>query len=156
MLTFREITEDKAYWHPYLYLADDAHEDVRQYAEQGFLFVFEDSGEPVGVMLLIPQNAAVLEIKNIGLLDKARGKGFGRQMIEVAIETAKDRGYRTLEVGTANSSIDNLIFYQKVGFRMAAVKQNYFVKYDPPVYENGIYGKDMIVFRMELVSSEKE
>ena len=53
-------------------------------------------------------------------------------------------------VGTANSSIDNIAFYQKLGFRMAEIKRDFFKAYPTPIFENGIRALDMIVFEKEL------
>jgi hypothetical protein len=53
-------------------------------------------------------------------------------------------------VGTANSSIGNLAFYQRVGFRMDHVRKDYFSYYREPRYENGIQIRDLLVFRREL------
>lgn len=53
-------------------------------------------------------------------------------------------------VGTANSSIGNLAFYQKVGFRITEVKKDFFSKYPEPIFENGIQALDMIMFEKNL------
>ncbi|RIO99278.1 GNAT family N-acetyltransferase, partial [Staphylococcus gallinarum] len=46
---------------------------------------------------------------------------------------------------TGNSSIGQLAFYQKAGFRIVAVEMNYFVNnYEDPIYENGILCRDLI------------
>jgi hypothetical protein len=53
-------------------------------------------------------------------------------------------------VGTTNSSIDNIAFYQKLGFRMAEIKRDFFKAYLTPIFENGIRALDKIVFKKEL------
>jgi len=50
-------------------------------------------------------------------------------------------------VGTANSSLENIAFYQKCGFRMDHVRRDYFVYVQPPVIQNGIVMRDMLVLR---------
>lgn len=52
-----------------------------------------------------------------------------------------------LLVGTANASLENIAFYQKCGFRLYAVRQNYFDYIQPPIMEHGIPIKDMLVMR---------
>ncbi len=59
-------------------------------------------------------------------------------------------GARTLLVGTANCSLDNIAFYQKCGFRMLAVKRGYFDYIQPPIVEHGIRMRDMIVFSYDV------
>jgi hypothetical protein len=53
-------------------------------------------------------------------------------------------------VGTGNSSIGNIIFYQKCGFRMDHVRKDYFWYYREPVFENGLRVRDMLVFRYDV------
>ena len=49
-------------------------------------------------------------------------------------------------MGTANSALDNIAFYQKCGFRMSAVKRDFFDYIQPRQREHGIEMRDMIVF----------
>jgi ribosomal protein S18 acetylase RimI-like enzyme len=58
-------------------------------------------------------------------------------------------GGRSLLVGTANSSLDNIAFYQKCGFRMYEIRRDYFAYIQPPVLEYGILLRDMLVFRYD-------
>ena len=66
-------------------------------------------------------------------------------MISHALEKAKDQGFQTLEVGTGNSSIAQLAFYQKCGFRITGVDRDFFTEhYEEELSENGILCRDMI------------
>lgn len=56
---------------------------------------------------------------------------------------------RRLVVGTANSTLDNIAFYQRCGFRMYAVKRDYFAYIQPAIVEDGIVMRDNIVFSYE-------
>jgi GNAT superfamily N-acetyltransferase len=84
------------------------------------------------------------EIRYLAVAGGERGKGLGRQIV-AAIQADLPVG-RTLLVGTANSALDNIAFYQKCGFRMYAVKRDHFDYIRPPLAENGIVVRDMIVF----------
>jgi hypothetical protein len=66
------------------------------------------------------------------------------------VEEARRRGKQQVLVGTANSSISNIAFYQKCGFRMDHIRPDYFWYYDPPRYEHGLQIRDMLVFRYDL------
>lgn len=57
-----------------------------------------------------------------------------------------------VELGTGNSSIDNLAFYQKMGFEMTALWLNYFAEqgYDSDLMEDGIACKHMLRFEYLL------
>ncbi len=90
------------------------------------------------------------EIMELAIAPERQGQGFGRELVAWLIAEAKRRRKKTLLVGTANSSIGNIAFYQKCGLRMDHVRRDYFRYYRRPVYENGIQIRDMLVFRYDL------
>jgi ribosomal protein S18 acetylase RimI-like enzyme len=94
------------------------------------------------------------EIIELAVAPQMHGQGYGRRMIHAIIELARQRGKQQLIVGTANSSIGNLAFYQKCGFRMESVRRDYFWYYREPVYEDGIRIRDMLMFSYDLVPDE--
>ncbi|MBJ4025620.1 GNAT family N-acetyltransferase, partial [Salmonella enterica subsp. enterica serovar Derby] len=78
-------------------------------------------------------------------------KGIGRQLVMHAIETAKAQGFKTIEIGTGNSSIGPLALYQKCGFRITGIDRNFFLRhYEKPIYENGMRCIDMIRLSLDL------
>jgi ribosomal protein S18 acetylase RimI-like enzyme len=79
-----------------------------------------------------------------------QGRGYGKLTIARLIDEARYRSVKSIRVGTANSSIGNIIFYQKCGFRMDSVRKSYFDYFPAPVYENDIQIQDMLVFRLEI------
>lgn len=87
------------------------------------------------------------EIIYIAVTPDLRGRGYGKAMIEALFAEMRQRGIHALLVGTANSSLENIAFYQKCGFRLYAVRQNYFDYIQPPIMEHGIPIKDMLVMR---------
>lgn len=90
------------------------------------------------------------EIRYIAVAPSMRGKGYGKAMIAALLEEARRRGIHALLVGTATCSFDNLAFYQKCGFRMDHVRQDYFAYIQPPIMENGIPLRDMVMLRYDL------
>ncbi len=63
----------------------------------------------------------------------------------------RERGYHRIIVGTGNSSIDNLAFYQKLGFRFRSVVRDFFtLHYPEPIFEHGIQWCDMIILDLDL------
>jgi GNAT superfamily N-acetyltransferase len=90
------------------------------------------------------------EIMELAVAPDRHGQGIGHQIVAWLIEEARKRGKRTMLVGTANSSIDNIAFYQKVGFRMDHVRKDYFRYYSEPIFEDGIQIRDMLVFSYNL------
>jgi GNAT superfamily N-acetyltransferase len=110
-------------------------------------------GQPVAAATVQWRNDPA-EIIELAVAPQMHGQGYGRRMIHAIIELARQRGKQQLIVGTANSSIGNLAFYQKCGFRMESVRRDYFWYYGEPVYENGIRIRDMLVFRYDLNEDE--
>jgi NAD(P)H-dependent FMN reductase/GNAT superfamily N-acetyltransferase len=89
------------------------------------------------------------EILYLGVDAAVRGRGLGRRLLQHAKDLLPSYGRRLL-VGTATSSLDNLAFYQRCGFRMSAVKQDHFDYVEPGTEEYGIPLRDMIVFEFEI------
>jgi ribosomal protein S18 acetylase RimI-like enzyme len=87
------------------------------------------------------------EIIYMAVADQLRGRGYGKAMIEALFDEMRQRGVSALLVGTANSSLENIAFYQKCGFRLHSVRQNYFDYIQPPITEHGIPVRDMLVMR---------
>lgn len=125
--------------------ADPSEELVRAYAAFGYCYIAEHGGERVGTYVLVPLNKTTIEIKNIALATSARGKGYGKELLKHALAEAQRMGFERVEIGTGNSSIDQLALYQKLGFRMVAIDRDFFIRHYPePIFENGIQCRDMI------------
>ncbi|MBV6683379.1 GNAT family N-acetyltransferase [Bacillus sp. JRC01] len=146
-----EHQKERSAFVPLLMLADESEAAVRSYLEDGEVYTFSYNGEIVGIMLIVELDSTIIEIKNMAVVASFRGQGIGRQMIESIEKKVRNSRYRTILVGTSNSSIGNLMFYQKCGFRFEAIKKDFFLDYPEPFYENGIRGLDMVMLKKELV-----
>ncbi|MBD1380736.1 GNAT family N-acetyltransferase [Bacillus sp. IB182487] len=134
-----------------LLLADESEEMINSYIHKGsFLILEENNQQAVGVILLLHEDDKTIEIKNISILEQFQGKGLGRLLIKHTEERVKLQGVERLIVGTANSSIGNIAFYQKLGFRMYDIRKDFFLDYPEIIYENGIQAQDMIMFKKLL------
>jgi ribosomal protein S18 acetylase RimI-like enzyme len=143
-------TDPAPYW-DMLLLADPSKALVEAYLEDGKLYVAEWDDVVLGVFILMPLDDPKWELKNIAVAEEWQGKGVGKALIKAAINTARDLGAEVLEVGTGNSSLGPLAFYQKAGFRMQRIAKNYFtLNYDEPIFENGIQCRDMLILSQEL------
>src|SRR6266700_1640235 len=89
------------------------------------------------------------EILYIAVAATLRGQGYGKQIIRALQDELYKRGGRSLLVGTANASLENIAFYQKCGFRMFEIRHDYFAYIQPPVLEHGIQLRDMLVLRYD-------
>jgi len=92
------------------------------------------------------------EIAVLGVAPDCRGVGVGQSVVAQIAEEAKRRQVESLLVGTSSIAIDNILFYQKCGFRMSHVRRNYFDEVYPEINVEwrGIKLHDMIVFDYDL------
>jgi ribosomal protein S18 acetylase RimI-like enzyme len=133
-------------------LLRDADEDMARISQavethSGYLAYVNDV--LIGAAV-IEWEAETSEILYIAVDSAVRGKGYGKAFIAWIMEEARRRSVKALIVGTANSSLENIAFYQKCGFRIDSVRKDYFDYFSAPVYDNGIQLRDMLVFRCEL------
>ena len=113
------------------------------------VYRMDEDGKLVGAATL-RWNKEPVEIIELAIAEDRHQQGLGRRLIEYLIAEARRRGKPELFVGTANSSIGNILFYQKCGFRMDHIRKDYFWYHQPPDYENGLQVRDLLVFRYGL------
>lgn len=131
--------------------ADPSIDSVNEYICRGdcYLAYYED--RVIGVYILINTRPHTIEIINISVDKRYQGRGIGKLLIYNAINVAKEYKAKVLEVGTGNSSISQLAFYQKCGFRIVGVEKDFFTKYyEEKIVENGIECRDMIRLNLDL------
>ena len=154
-IEIQELQEDQPAPMGLLTLADPSVELINAYLIPGSCFVAMLGEEMVGAMVLTEFDQFTLEIKNIAVKEAYQGKGIGKQLLQFAEEFGTGQGYKTLRVGTGNSSISQLALYQKQGFEITGVIKDFFLThYDQALYENGIQCKHMIVLAKPLVISK--
>lgn len=125
--------------------ADPSEELVREYCSNGFVYEAAVDDELMGVYVLLPLTDGIVEIKNIAVAEDARGQGYGKRLIQHALSEAERLGFGHVEIGTGNSSADQLMLYQKCGFRIDSIDRDFFLRnYPEPIFENGIQCRDMI------------
>ena len=150
-MNIRKIGKNENLPFELLLLADPSRDYILEYVENGVIFVAEIEQQIIGVYVLLPTSPEIIELMNIAVREDYQGLGIGKQLVMDAVKVARSKGYITLEVGTGNSSIRQLILYQKCGFRMIGVDTDFFVKHYPKViFENGIQCVDMIRLARKL------
>jgi predicted N-acetyltransferase YhbS len=143
---------------PLLLLADDSEQQVRGYMQKGTLFVAEDEGREVGIVLAIPvdssdANNSEIELKAVAVEAASHNQGIGQRMLALVLPALEERGFTRVVLGTGNSGIGQIAFYQKAGFRMWKIERDVFSAergYPPGLEENGIPLRDMIWLDREL------
>ena len=144
-----QVGERYAYME-YLLLADESEEVVSNYIHEGDMFAIYVNQHVAGVALLSFLSEEVVELKNLAIDETYRGKGMGKSVIQEICSIYEQRGLGKIVVGTANSSIANIAFYQKVGFRIFDIKKGFFLGYPEPIFEDGIRALDMLMFERGL------
>ncbi|WP_163856369.1 GNAT family N-acetyltransferase [Paenibacillus elgii] len=134
-----------------LLLADPSPSLVEEYIQRGQCYVAKAEELILGVYVLLPTRPETVEIVNVAVDERHQGQGIGKKLVNHAIETARQLGYKTIEIGTGNSSIGQLALYQKCGFRMTWIDKDFFIRhYDEPIYENGMQVIDMVRLSQDL------
>ncbi len=134
-----------------LLLADPSKPIVEDYLARGSCYTASLAGECVGVFVLLRTRPETMEIVNVAVREDQQGRGIGKKLVQKALEAARELNAKTVEIGTGNSSLQQLGLYQKCGFRMVGVDTDFFVRhYEEPIFENGIPCRDMIRLRLEL------
>ena len=141
----RKLQPDEAPPMDLLLLADPSRKIIEAYLTRAECFVMENQNQLIGAYVLLPTRPETIELVNIAVQENFQNKGIGKQLIRHALERAKEQGFQMLEVGTGNSSIAQLAFYQKCGFRITGVDKDFFIEhYEEELMENGIPCRDMI------------
>ncbi len=118
------------------------------------IYRMDEADVPVGAATMRWRKAPC-EIIELAIAPERQGQGLGKRFVQWLIGEARRRGKTEMLVGTANSSIDNIVFYQKCGFRMHEVRRDYFWYHKQPLFEDGLPVLDMIVFRYDLEDSDR-
>lgn len=160
-LTIRRLTPGEPPPWELLLLADPSRPRVETYLAAGRCYVAAPAEAPpgemragdaiIGVFVLAATGARVYELMNIAVAERWQGRGWGKQLVHAAIAEARRLGAASLEVGTGNSSLQQLALYQKCGFRIVGVERDFFKEgYGAEIYENGIRCLDMIRLSLSL------
>jgi ribosomal protein S18 acetylase RimI-like enzyme len=95
--------------------------------ENNELVVVEQNGEIVGTLQLtfIPsisfQGGKRAQIESVRVAASARGQGIGKTMFEWAIQRAREKNCRMIQLSTNNDRADAQRFYENLGFKASHV-----------------------------------
>ena len=150
-INIRLLSNDEAFPYDLLLLADPYMEMLNVYLNRQYTYVGELNGNAVAVYVLYPIDDTTIEIKNLAVAEEYHNKGIGQKMLAHADTVAKQLGYTTFIIGTGNCGFGQLYLYQKHGFEMYEIRQNFFVDHYPePIWENGIQCKHMVMLKKSL------
>ncbi len=143
-----QVLEDKKQYLDLLLLADEQEDMIDRYLERGTMYVLDDNGIKAECVVT-NENDGILEIKNIAVLPKYQGMGYGKALIEWIKKEYKESN-SILQVGTGDSPT-TIPFYEKCGFKKSHTIKNFFIdNYDHPIIEGGIQLTDMVYLQQKL------
>ena len=150
-MTTKLLQKDEPIPYELLLLSDETVEAINKYITDSEIYSLEIEDISVGIYALYELNKDEIEIKNIAVSEDFQRKGIGMFLLQDAIERAKKKGYKTIIIGTAETSVYQLKLYQRAGFQQFDIKKDFFLEnYVEPIFEDGILLKDMIMLKMEL------
>lgn len=150
-IIIRELSSEEDIPYDLLLLADPEKEVIDEYLKSSWVYVAILNDIAIGAYVLYALSNSSVEIKNIAVKEEHQNKGIGKMLLHDAIRGAKEKGFQSICIGTANSSIAQLYLYQKAGFEITAIKRNFFIdNYALPIYENDIQAKHMIMLSKEI------
>jgi len=125
--------------------ADPSKRLVEDYLARSFCFEASKNKQFVGIIVLLPTRAKVLEIVNLAVKEDFRNQKVGQTLISFALTFARKNRYDVVEIGTGSTGFSQLYLYQKCGFRMTHIDSDFFIRhYQEPIFENNLQLKDMV------------
>ena len=91
--------------------------DLEQFYRPGWFAVLEWEGQIVGSVGLLPVAEGVLELRKMYLRRAYRGRGWGRLLLERALQEASRLGARKITLGTATALVEAIALYKQFGFQ---------------------------------------
>ncbi|MFG1914810.1 GNAT family N-acetyltransferase [Micromonospora sp. NPDC048898] len=89
----------------------------------GDVLIVRDGAEIIGCVALVRSSDDVFELSKMTVAPAARGKGLGRQLIEAAIERARQLGATTLFLGSNTRLANAVHLYEATGFQHVSPDQ---------------------------------
>jgi GNAT superfamily N-acetyltransferase len=112
---------------PLFRLADDSSLAIDRSIELGVVQVCSIGGEVVGHAQIVQGQAAEeWELKSLAVEPSHRRQGIGGRLVQASLVYAREHGAKRMVVGTSTADLDNLRFYQRLGFRMVSIERDAF------------------------------
>ena len=134
-------------------LADDSEQELRTYRDQGDVFAIFDGGDLVGHALMYDHGGGTFELKSLAVRKDRQGRGLGSRLLREALAALARRGVSRVTLATGAADVSNLRFYQRLGFRFAAIERDWFTPergYPAGLEVDGIPLLDRVWLDLEL------
>lgn len=151
-LTFRRIGTDDTIPYELLLLADETIEAINQYIFTSEVYLLNNGDQDIAVIALHENSTTEIELKNIAVIETWRNKGIGSILVDKAKELATEKHYTSLLVGTSDTGLQQIRFYEKNGFIKKGIRKDFFIENYPfPIYENGVQMRDMVMLEFLII-----
>ena len=90
-------------------------DDYHQVVQEDLVYVIEDEGEIVGVVVMKNVKGELL-LDNVAVLPSRQGEGIGRRLVVHAESEARRLGRRQLDLYTHESMTENISMYVRYGY----------------------------------------
>ena len=88
-----------------------------QYASpQGCILLAKDSDQVMGCVALRPLEDGICEMKRLYVVPGFRGRGIGRDLAQMVVNEARERGYIKMRLDTIESMKEARTLYSSLGF----------------------------------------
>ena len=129
---FKDISLDWLHTNNLYEKADDVLLDNPQkYIDKGgsiFLAHFND--EIVGTVSIYPIDKYVYEILKLGVVEKYRGLGIGRKLLQLCVDLCLEKGVKLITLETSSKLENAIKLYKKFRFIQVKIKDSYYESAD--------------------------
>lgn len=112
------------YMHEFAYSENKIREELSN--QNNAYYILQENAEPIGYLKLVLAGKIVgyepsdsLEIERIYLLNKMKGRGLGKRLMDHALDIARSMNKKILFLKAMDSSKEAIKFYQKMGYEIS-------------------------------------
>lgn len=122
-----------------LLLADESEDSIADYLPRSRCYAAFADGQIVGQYLLLHTRPFTAEVVNIAVTPACQRRGIATTLLRHAVRTAREAGFRILEIGTGDSGTGQIALYERCGFVRCGLDIDYFRKHYPaPILETAL------------------
>lgn len=136
--TFTEFLYDKPYEKYYPNDDEDNYEDYINNPDKIIYFYYDNNNECIGQIKISKYWNKYAFIEDIAVSKNSRGKKIGTQLINKAIEWAKQKNLCGLMLETQDNNLNACRFYNKLGFKIGAVDIMLYANFEN-AYEKAVF-----------------
>ncbi len=152
-MEIKKVESGKEQYVKILSIAEPSRELMDIYLNECDLFVlFDEGNEPIGAAaVIVSEDGAECELKNISIISKKQGKGYGRLVLEYLFTYYKKAGYSAIFAGAAKLNTSCMEFYTHCGFYYSYTVEGFYVEdYPRPILEDRARAEDVLYFKKDL------